>query len=80
MENLLFNFNTQNTTKYFEYTGTKAFFTVDNFNLLSLADLITSRKMNLNAMSPFSFHVKGGINYKESCENPDSVFVSCFFF
>lgn len=62
MENLLFNFNTQNTTKYFEYTGTKAFFTVDNFNLLSLADLITSRKMNLNAMSPFSFHVKGGIN------------------
>ena len=66
MENLLFNFNTQNTTKYFEYTSTKAFFffffTVDNFNLLSLADLITSRKMNLSAMSPFSFHIKGGIN------------------
>lgn len=63
MENLLFNFNTQNTTKYFEYTSTKAFFfTVDNFNLLSLADLITSTKMNLSAMSPFSFHIKGGIN------------------
>lgn len=38
------------------------FFTVDNFNLLSLADLITSTKMNLSAMSPFSFHIKGGIN------------------
>ena len=63
MENLLFNFNTQNMTNYFECTSTKAFFfTVNNFNLLSLADLITSRKMNLSVMSPFSFHTKGGIN------------------
>lgn len=65
MKNLLFNFNTQNIPKYFEYSNTEAFFIVHNFNLLFKysADFIIHREMNLTKMSPpFSSHIKRGIN------------------
>lgn len=63
-EKFVINFNIQNMPQYFEYSITEAFFRADNFNLLFeyLADFI-SLEMNLTTMfSPFSSHMKGGLN------------------